>query len=461
MPYYYPRMRCALQVPIYGTRAQRDRLARSDELISFEVQPITAQLELNDHNHADRLTMTVDWRVGGVDPKLIDDAVVEFHMGDAKGLEDGWETSRRTCRFIGLMREISTSRGDDGQTVTITAVDYTTLFLEANPFGSRGIPNYSMTLREAWAQIVSEVSGAEFLANRIRFEGGPTGNEVLGAAVSQRFAKLAKVPAHPKTDAWAVWQQCVGMLGLVSFFRLDECIVTTATNLYTEQNAPIFVWGRNILQWEETRNGAQRRKGIMLSSFDPESGKAIEAVYPPNADKQVKRKKAPAVSVGNSAPAPVEDDDREVLQYPAVTSQSQLDKIAQQIWEERSRQELEGKIETKEMSTLTESGYELDVLEIRAGDSIRIAIADDERSLLASFDNDSQRVAYLMSFGYERGVAVLIVEGMSDLHRLESKFYVTSALFELSSQGDDVEFKAEFSYVNRIQLTGDTAQGAS
>lgn len=461
MSYFYPRLACRLVVPIYGNRAERDRLAESTESVELDVFPTRAMLELNDHNHADRLSLTIPWRDSGIDPRLIDDAVAEFHLLDAKGPGE-WQTSRRTCRFIGLMREISTNRGDDGQTVTITAVDYTTLFLEAKPFGSLGIPSYSMTLREAWAQIVSQTPGAKILANRIKFEGGVTGNEVLGVAVSQRFAKLAKVPAHPKTDAWAVWQQCVGMLGLVSFFQLDECVVTTATNLYTEQNAPIFVWGRNIRNWEETRNAAQVRRGILLTSFDPETGTTIEAFYPPQTEKskRTKKKAMPAVTIDGSAPVPVEDNDREILQFPGVTDQAQLNKIAQQVWEERSRQELEGKVETEEMSTLTESGYELDVLEIRAGDSIRIAIAEDERSLLASFDNDSQRVAYLMSLGYQRGVAVLIVEGMSDLHRLESKFYVTNAVFELTSQGRDVEFKVEFSYVNRIQLTGDTAEGA-
>lgn len=456
MPYYYPWMTATLEVPIYGTREERNRQAKAEDSTILPLRPFRAELELNDHNQADGLELSVDWFDAGVDPRLIDDGVVTLWMGDARGYASEYDIrDRASCRFIGLLREINTARTADSAQVHLSCIDYTTLFLEASPFGSRGIPSYDMTLRQAWQTIVSEVEGAEVLRNRIRFQGGVTGNERLGVAVSARFAGLAQVPTHPKTDAWAVWQQCVGMLGLVSFIRLDECIVTPFTNLYTESDAPVFIWGKNVLEWHESRVGALIPKGILLSSFDPETGRTIEAAFPPHESEKTKRKKAPALSIGRSAPMPIRDEDREVLQFPAVTNPEQLQKLAQQIYEERSRQELEGSVVTVEMTTETERFNEYDLLGIHAGESVRVQADPEEQSHLNSLP-EGERIDYLVGRGYTREVAALLVYGMSDLHRLESKFYVKSGRIKMESTSEGGAFQVEVEYVNRIQLTGDT-----
>lgn len=452
--YYYPWMHAVLDVPIYGTREERNRMAKATETVTLPLRPTNAELELNSHNQADGLELTVDWFDAGVDPRLVDDGVVTFYAGDSSGYLEG-VPEPANCRFIGVLREIATSRTVDTAQVHLSCVDYTKLFLEAKP---KGIPNYDMTLREAWQTIVAATENAGILRDRIRFEGGVTGSEKLAVAVSARFAKLAQVPCHPKTDAWAVWQQCVGMLGLVSFIRLDECVVTTATNLYTETDAPMLIWGRNVLEWHESRTAAQSRKGIILTSFDPETGKTLEVFYPPQTE-ETKVKRMPAIRVGGTEPAPVKDEDREVLQYSAVTEPGQLAKLAQRIYEERSRQELAGSVVTEEMGVETERQNEFDMLSIHAGESIRIACNPEEQTHLNSLP-EGERVEYLVDRGYTREVAGLIVRGMSDLHRLESKFYVTRARVEMSVDGDSGRFKVDVEYVNRIQPGGGTAGSA-
>lgn len=452
-------MFATLEVPIYGTREERNRMAKATETVTLPLRPTNAELELNSHNQADGLELTVDWFDAGADPRIIDDGVVRFYAGDSGGYLEG-VPEPANCRFIGVLREIATSRTVDKAQVHLSCVDYTKLFLEAKPFGSLGIPNYDMTLREAWQTVVSQTPGAEVLASRIRFEGGVTGSEKLAVAVSARFAKLAQVPAHPKTDAWAVWQQCVGMLGLVSFIRLDECIVTTATNLYTEEDAPMLIWGKNVLEWHESRIAAQSRKGILLTSFDPETGKTIEAFYPPQAEKEkTKVKRMPASTVSGSQPAPIKDEDREVLQFSAVAEPGQLAKLAQQIYEERSRQELEGSVVTEEMGVETERQNEFDMLGIHAGASIRVQCKPEEQTHLNNLP-EGERVEYLVARGYTREVAGLLVRGMSDLHRLESKFYVKRARVSMDVDGDSGRFSADIEYINRIQLGGGTAPSA-
>src|SRR5690606_25269097 len=154
---------------------------------------------------------------------------------------------------------------------------------------SSGVPDYSQRLDDAWKRIVSQTPGAQALADRLVLE-GISDFPQLGKAVAARFRRLGKVPTRPDTDAWAGWQQCVGMLGLVSYVDRQNVIVTTATNLYTSENPPRLIWGRNILSIEEERDAALASKGVGITSFDPLTGTTLEALWPPVGDKRVKRK---------------------------------------------------------------------------------------------------------------------------------------------------------------------------
>lgn len=465
MPLYRPRMACVMTVPIMGTRAQRIQQERSDEVIQLTPRPTYIRLEANDHNQADALEIGFDWREAGTDPRLLRDAVVEAHITDAEkhpelfDADGAWfTTSRQTCCFIGLVKEPVARRGSE-QTgeITLHCVDYTTLFLkDSEPFGSDGIPSYNQTLSEAWNTIVSQTPGAEVLADRLVFQDVDPSRK-LSEAVAERFKKLDRVPTKPKTDAWTVWQQCVGMLGLISYIRKDECIVTTATNYYTEADSPVFVYGKNIEEWSESAISADERRGVCITSYDPLGGRALEAFYPPLEDKRTKPKRVSAAKV-QKAPHVRRDDKRDYFACPYITEQKALDAFALRVWEERSRQELSGCVKTVEMRVDTESAAEFDLLNLGAGDSVRVEVEPENREILASLPTEAERISFLTSRGYSRDVAMLCVANMKDFGRLESKFLTKRVATELEIDENGGRFAVDIEYINRIQVDGSAVE---
>jgi hypothetical protein len=450
---YRPRVHVQLTLPA-DEKVTRGA-SGGGESISFPVRVSRIWIERNDHNRADECKLQAAWKDAGCDPRLIRNAVVEVYVGAAA--EDGlWRPERRDLRFAGIAKRVQrVAAEDEGFSVEFDFLDYTTLFLEAKPFATAGIPDVSMTLEQAWRTIVSQTPGADVLADRLAFEGGARGDLPLGKSVAPRFRRLAaRVPTKPNTDAWAVWQHCVGMLGLISFIRADECVVTTATDLYTAERPPKFVWGRSILSMREARNLVDAGKGIGLTSYDPISGTAIEAVWPPVGDKNIKHKRLSAKKAQDQV-AVRESEERIYYAYPGITNEEDLLEAAERVYEEKSRQELEGTMTTGEMFVEDVANRWFDVLSLSAGDVVRIEFEQRDRELLASLPTEQARVQYLVDRGYSRDLARFMARNMSELTRLEPNFFAKRVTTEFVEEEDGGSFTVEISYANRIQIDGD------
>lgn len=468
--YYRPRMLAQIEVPLLGTREQRTQQEGSTSSQILQVHPKSVRLESNDHNHADSCELTVDWTEAGVDPRMLDNAVVAVWIANTtNGFLD---RTRDVLRFVGLTKEIEATRSTSAAAeVRFSCIDYTTCFLEAKPFGSSGIPWYDQTLEDAWRTIVSQTPGAEQLADRLVLEGLDT-FPVLGKAVASRFAKIGKVPVHPDTDAWAVWQQCVGMCGLISYIRLDECVITTATNYYSEIDSPLMIWGMNLEEWSELRHTSGVAKGIGCTAYNPLTQRTIEAFYPPVGDKRLKHKRANAkpVKAGPSKSgkprkqkaAPTQADirlneERDYFPIQGITEEAALLDMAKRIYEERSRQECEGSFKTREMSVLTEHNDDFDMLALKAGDTVRVEMEPDQAQTLAALPSDDRRREFLTARGYTDDIANLIIKNMEEFTRLGAKFHVHSVTTELRVSEKGGSFSIQCHYINRINVLDGSA----
>ncbi|MDB4994876.1 MAG: hypothetical protein JWM74_2308 [Myxococcaceae bacterium] len=459
--YFRPKMACRITVPVFG--------GGPNETVTIPLRLRRATLDHNDHNHADTLVVAAEWRDCGVDPRLIKNATTEFWMGN--GNERGVFTpSLETLRFLGVMnkpRRVAKEGG--GFQVELEFHDYTAFFLEQKPFPSAGVPAYTDTLADAWAQVCDHTgplgedgkiqSSVAILRDALECRGGVSPDLVLGTAVAQRFARLSKVPVKPQSDAWAVWQQCVGMMGLISWIDGDRCVVTTSTEYYTVDTAPRLIWGRNILDAEEQAHAKFSDKGVALTSFDPISGTTYEAFYPPPGDARIVRKRVTAKKAGkhgrpSKAKAPAFPSERyDFFEYHGVTDLDRLHEIATRVWDERSRQELDGKIRTGEMFVDGVDGNLIDLLELRAGDAVRIEIdAHDKERLAALSGSESQAREYLAARGYSPEAATLILANMSKVGKLDTTFHATNVRTTLEASGDGGHFEVEVSYHNKIRI---------
>jgi hypothetical protein len=241
------------------------------------------------------------------------------------------------------------------------------------------------------------------------------------------------------------------MLGLLSWIEKDECIVSTATNLYTEKDPPRLIWGDNLIEWREERSATAAGKDVGVTSFDPITGRTLEAFWRPKGKATTKKTKASKIGGGQEA---VREEKREWYPVPGVTSQEKLDEIAKRIHEERSRQELSGRVTTAEWSAQTFDGKTFELVGLKSGDSVQVTIDAKDRQLLASLDSPQDQREYLEQRGYAAQVAHLIVENLANLATLSSVYITKTVGTELEFSADSGQFRVEVEYINRIDLDG-------
>jgi hypothetical protein len=456
-------MSAILTVPVFGTTEAQDEEARGLEAINLPLIVRQAKLIRNDHNHADELRLTAEHRDCGIDPRFLKNATVEFWLGDAGPSGEHRQTDK-THRFIGIATQVRryASQGA-GFTVDMEFLDYTTLFIAQKPLVAEGIPNQNMSLTEAWNLICNNTGWFDLTSGKIisnclalttKLEGrGVSLDTVIGEAAPARFRKLGlPIPVKPDMSSWDVWNVCCGMLGLITFIDGSTCVVTTTTEHYKPGKAPRMVWGHNLLDAEESTNIHATSKGVGLTSYDPEKGAVIEAFFPPPGSPliRVKRTKAKGQQAGEiSNSSALQSDQYEMFEYNMSITEERLQVVAENAFAERARQELEGKIITCEMSVDTVTQEQFDLLNLHAGDPIRIEIDPDLKETLLSIPSEEERVNYLIGDrGYSPSVALLISRNATAFGGLRNDYHVKQADISLTED----HFEVTIYYHNYIDI---------
>lgn len=476
MAIYYPRFSLDLTVTTGGSTAQKKIQATDSSVVRWTMPVRRFRLEKNDYAMADVLEVTVDWSVAGIDPRLIESAVGEFSIGQRSSTDptSTWTPSPAELRFVGIMQKPSRLWSKSAREATLLFHDYTSIFIQEKPFVTKGIPDYTQTLSQAWARICDHVGPTDpdngnqtasvigaHLRNDIVFLGEAT-DATLGDSVGARF-RGDKIGASGPTDAWAIWQQCVQMAGLISFVELGHLVITTATDYYTSKNPGRLIAGRNIDELEEERDLPRSRSGIILYSFDPMSGTTIEAFSPPLGDSSV-RKKHLSTKKPKTEDQIVKAEAREVFEYPGITDPGRLQVLADRVQAERQVQELAGRVTTAEMTIPALDGTDYDLLGLSAGDVISIEIEADLLKQVLDMTSTwgsgtDARVAFLMSHGYAEGPARVLVANIEDFAKLGTKFFVKGVIIECDVTAKT--FRVTVHYCNRIQITGDADDEAA
>jgi len=460
MPIYRPRFGMKMTVPLLGDARGRKAAEELDTTWTIEVPCKKVEIISTDHNHCDEAHVTAAFRDIGTDVRLLTNATATVHIINADP-SGRWEMTPANAAFAGVLtRPQRSGDSESGLDVELEFLDYTRLFLKAKPFGQKGIPDFSQTLSEAWKRIVSQTPGAEALSDTLVLQ-GITGDPKLSDAVAKRFAKFSKVPTKPRCDAWAVWKTTVGMLGLVTYIHLDKCIVTTATNYWTRSDPPRFIWGQNIKHIEESRDEVYR-KGICMTSYDPITMRTVEGFYPPVGDKSIRKKNVSPKRLGDQN-AVLLAEEREYFQSPLPTTDKKvLEKVAQAVYEERSRQELQGTLETKEMVLQTMRSHDFDIVRLKAGDSIRVEFKAEDLEMLQAYAGSGGTVeamaGYLKGIGYSPTMAELLARNAKSLSSLDPTFLVKRSEVRIETDEEGGTFSARVTYCNRLLVSGDAAQ---
>ena len=114
---------------------------------------------------------------------------------------------------------------------------------------------------------------------------------------------------------------------------------------------------------------------------------------------------------------------------------------------------------TVEMFVDTVSEQSFDLLNLIAGDAIRVEFAEGEKEQLASIPSEHDRIAYLVERGYSEGIGTLMAKNVARLPHLKPEFVVRRATVDFQTDGTDGAFEVQINYANRVQIAGN-ASGA-
>ncbi len=430
-------------------------------------QVISCKWTRNNHLVADELTLTFSWKESGIDPRQLHNARVAMYMCD-----EALERMDRVkhLRFSGICMKVSRKRSDSGVLIDMTFADYTTMFINMKPARTEGMPEWSDTLDAAWKKLCDNVghqvgdgasakieSSVTALRNNLTFEDSLNiqgfQSRTIGSIVNTRFHAISKPTPPNRCDAWAVWQWVVTSLGLMSYIDRDRCFITKASAYYSPDKALQLIWGHNVSEFEESADAEFSQKGVLAQSFDPLTGRVLEAFYPEPGDPRLKTKKSAVKRAAKGKGAVNANDvssEWEPYEAHHIHTQEALEAYAEAIYEERSRQAMEGTIKTSEMRLDSLDGDSVDILDLVSGDAITVGVAPDSLDMLENqFENEDDRINYLVyNFGYKREMAELVAKNVEQFKYRTPIFHVSSMTVSLEPDKFDVEIK----YHNIIAL---------
>lgn len=345
--YSYPR--CAVELRILAEDWGADTATVRDVLVT----PREVEVKRNDHRTADTARIQLDARDFPMDPRAVRSCAVRVLMADV-GAPDG-QLTEDDVMFAGFLDVPEVRREDSGSRVTLECRDTTSLWLDT-PW-TAGAVDISGTLQDTVEAMMAQVPGAK---GQIGYSDG-VDNIALGDIIGRtRFA-----PQKGDT-AWAVLSDLLGRVALVPVYVGEILLILTpddfgvdrATFLGTGDVTPYraaFTFGSDVTSLEIRRNFVEaRQRQIEVRCWDPAARKATSARYPAEAivtkrkigtDGQVTEEKAPILP----------------FYVSGTYAAGDLDALAQRIYQNAAREEVQLEIETREMFPQAGNGARVSV----------------------------------------------------------------------------------------------------
>lgn len=427
MATYHPRMRAVLSVLF-------DDLRGGDSApVTYDLVPRSVEVEANTYRAADTFRLELDYADFPFDPRTIRSALVAIYMADVRSpAQQVVPTSREALRFVGYVDEPSTTLGEDGDSVTLTGRDYTALFLD-RPWGGE-LVNVDQPFRLVVRELLAQVPGAGGILLDL-----PT--SVAGVVLADRLGRTRFAPQEGD-DAWTVLADLCQLVGMVPVIELDTLHIRSASGFGTRQAA--FLHGENVqrLTFGRKQNEVRSRQ-IRVVSWDEATRTAREATYPRTP--LILRKTIGTDGKVTSAEA------APVLTYTVAGAYGELElgAIAEAIYEESARQQVEGELETRSMRDaigLT------DLTQLRNGDAILLQLGqyDPDEWRVGPWDMPEDQVVRLLTRGpngMREEAARALARSRKAAGALARTFYVKRAVHRMDREQG---YSLQVSFINYV-----------
>jgi hypothetical protein len=417
-------------------------------------------VSINDYNSADTFDAEIDFKSFPFDPRCIRSCGVSIHVADMGSLyKDGQlnqidledESSlKNSVIFQGFVDEESIELDDERRTVKLEGRDFTSLFLDAKYLEGKPIAT-TTPLDTLLEQLIGQVPGASAITLEDR-----TGKTLPTLAeFSQDFGALGASKNAGKDDNyWEIIQSLVAQAGLICFIEIDKLVLATPRTLYDKKNAKQFIYGKNVKTLQFKRKlGRHKGFNVKVRYMDLATKKVLTAEIPREADAdwlKANGLKAEQVTIASVDPKTGEKTEKPgpVLTFRVanVKNQKQLTEIGQKIFEEMSRQQIEGELVTHDMETMDKKENAFDLTKLRVGLPIEIELDQDDLAEISRMKSQDARVKFLKARGYESDVAAALAKSMGAFSPV---FFTKAATFTVDHEQG---FQLKIDFLNFIDL---------
>lgn len=394
--------------------------------VLFEMLPEEVTISRNGLQDADTADITLTYQDLPIDPRVVRAALVSISIGSvsADDYQDGvvlqrvretdgslasmvehvpgeelrWDTP---TTFVGFVDEWGTEFGED-DTVKLKCRDVSALLRDIKILNTDGI-DLSLPVDAGISALLDRFPATRGLRvvygtpqdetdplNRIKLLFSfppPVPARSMQDLLREKPAK-GKRPTQKKTSKeeslWDHISKILSQLGLIPVFRGFTLFIMEPRLVYSDLvgNKRRMVWGRNISKLGFARKLAGRKNDtIEVRCPDPSIGRTRWARYPVLGNEPrsgvlgLQGSPQPVTTRANEvSPNGVGQESVTVMTVQGVTDGAVLERIAQSTFEQIARQEIEGYLETHEITSF-DSDEEADLLRLMPGDPITVQVA--------------------------------------------------------------------------------------
>lgn len=427
---YYPRASVQLHAVVLG------------EAVTTTIVPARATITRRAHNQAGTCEIEIHGSALPFEPRTLEDLFLSVSFGTVPTM-DG-RLGPEDLQFIGYADKVEPTRSDKAPVVKIAARDLSAVLRDTKNLPAAVMPRYADTLRQAIDRVVvatlDRLTGDADLEERELFltvRETPEADRPLGALVAAR-ARAHPIPVKNDPTAWEIIEHAAALVSCQVFVDLDEIVVVDGSSQDAGLGEPAarFVFGSaagNVLSVEMVKKFQRNRKGIRVVAYDSATRRTIEADYPPDSQLPPRRRARPSTGRRGggrggrrrtAAPAS-QPPQRDIFNVGGVTSHAQLQSIAEQIWNQRARQELEVSVETPELTPA--------FLSLTNRDRVQIQVSPDVAAEVRRLDEASAVRFLVRRLGVVEEAARVLVRAARAV--LPDRFYVRTATLSWEAGG--------------------------
>jgi hypothetical protein len=487
------------------------------QTLTLWITPQNMSIKRNPYREADEAEFSVCFHEVPLDPRIIRSLGFACYLGTiddttwAEAIRQGVSPSTvvsrgaktttksllgaQDLRFIGFADEVTVDMSDSEEVLRVRGRDITGILLDLPvPTKVHKELNWDGPVeRVIWDILQSSGACAGIPLHLVGFE---PGTKVMKHNIQHKAGKRKINALRPKKineeNYWDLLQAIALENGLILYFDVwqspDESkftgrfVLATPQDLYSDKprtyydyktgasgvepdfrsrqrkrpgsgeilNAPVLIYGHNLASLNIIRRFGYIQRPSVEVRYKAPNGKVWSAKYP---EKVVPTR----VSVDGLWAA---DQIRIYTIQAGVEKPEDLKVIAQSIFEQLARQEIEISCETKDLTSFGGDNADPDLLEVKAGTPIEIVIAPYDKSttigllpIIAGFDESKMR-DYLISRGVKDSVANILAYVLRSPEwqaLMERRFYTKSATIKLDKEnGVSLSFEASNYILSRI-----------